>query len=71
MPETSKPSEPSELPIVDQISRLRHRLRELELELELEHGNDEESESVNGLSLSEYKRYGRHMVLNGIGLPGS
>ncbi|TIA85530.1 hypothetical protein E3P99_03973 [Wallemia hederae] len=70
MPETSKPSEPSEPPIVDQISQLRHRLRELEMELELEQGNDEETESVNGLSLSEYKRYGRHMVLNGIGLPG-
>lgn len=54
--------------IKDQISDLRQHLQELELKLD----QDDKSsfEDANDLSLDEYKRYGRHMVLDGIGLPG-
>lgn len=54
--------------IREEISDLRKRIQELELKLE---NSDEDITSVNGLDLGEYRRYGRQMVLNGIGLPGS
>lgn len=54
--------------IREEISNLRKRIQELELKLE---NSDEDITSVNGLDLGEYRRYGRQMVLNGIGLPGS
>ncbi|EIM21787.1 hypothetical protein WALSEDRAFT_60244 [Wallemia mellicola CBS 633.66] len=53
--------------IREEISNLRKRIQELELKLE---NSDEDITSVNGLDLGEYRRYGRQMVLNGIGLPG-
>lgn len=54
--------------IREEISDLRKRIQELELKLE---NSDEDTTTVNGLDLDEYRRYGRQMVLNGIGLPGS
>ncbi|TIA77462.1 hypothetical protein E3P92_04158 [Wallemia ichthyophaga] len=54
--------------INEQITHVRQHLRELELKLQRE--DKSPNNDVNGLSLDEYKRYGRHMVLDGIGLPG-
>lgn len=54
--------------IREEISDLRKRIQELELKLE---NSEDDITSVNGMHLDEYRRYGRQMVLNGIGLPGS
>ena len=57
----------------EEIEYLKNRITLLENKLNFYENvcNVDTNDSVvNGLHLSEYKRYGRQMVLNGIGLPG-
>ena len=57
----------------EEIEYLKNRINLLENKLnyyENECNVNTNDSVVNGLHLSEYKRYGRQMVLNGIGLPG-